>query len=269
MSKLPDPNDLDWGAMSKKQFKYMEIAYELEGEEDERPAKAKKVPHTILLQDALAVAFAAHRINGGYLKETLRHSEPDKPTHFANKQLVKMYFADSGTFIPTDFVPFTVTDEDYDGVDVAREHFKKYMLGVIGDTLTGFQKDVFEAMNHEQIPESKLGLLSYVPELMKREVAESKFKKLLRMEYRDSKDIGTEGSEVEGVVKFLQKQYSEQWNKWNYIADLNGDLVSFMCTYEQYVGERKRIKGKVKSHGKNRSFEVCETRLNYVKLYKV
>lgn len=224
---------------------------------------------TILLQDALAAAFAAHRINGSYLKETLRHSEPGTPTQFSNKQLVKFHLANPGTFIPNDFVPFAVVDEDYDGVDVAREHFKKYMLGVIGNTLTGFQKDVFEAMSHDAVPESKLGLLSYVPELMKREVAESKFKKLVRMEYRDSKDIGVAGSDVEGVAKFLQKNYSEQWNKWNYIADLNGDLVSFMCAYEQYVGERKRIKAKVKAHGKNRSFEVCETRLNYVKLYKV
>lgn len=233
----------------------------------EKPAK--KTTQTIPLQDALAAAFAAYRVNGGYLKETQRHSETDKLTAFANKQLVKFHFADSNTFIPPDFKDFTVVEEDYDGVDVAREHFKKYMLGVIGNSLTGFQKDVFEAMNADHIAESKLGLLSYVPELMKREVEESKLKKLIRMEYRDSKDIGTEGSEVEGVLKVLQKHYSEQWARWNYVADLNGDLVSFMNPYELYVGERRRIKAKVKSHGKNRLFEVCETRLNYVKLYKV
>ena len=42
-----------------------------------------------------------------------------------------------------------------------------------------------------------------------------------------------------------------------------------MNKYEYIVGDRKRIKGKVKGHGKNRNFDVNETRLNYCKLYKV
>lgn len=229
----------------------------------------QKGPKTFPLQDALAAAFAAYRVNGGYAKETLRFSEDKTATVFANKQMLKFHFANPGAFIPEDYKAFTVIAEDYDGVDVAREHFKKYMLGVIGNNLTSFQKDVFEVLNNEDIPESKLGLLSYVPELMKREVEESKFKKLLRMEYRDSQDIGVEGSEVEGVIKILQRHHSEQWDKWNYVADLNGNLVSFMNAFKHSIGDRKRIKGKVKAHGKNRLFDVCETRLNYVKLYKV
>jgi len=237
--------------------------------EDQSKVITPAGPTTFALQDALAAAFAAYRVNSGYLKETVRFSENKDATKFANKQMLKYYFSKPGDFIPQDYINFKVVEDDYDGVDVAREHFKKYMLGVIGGNLSSFQKDVFEAMNNEQIPETKLGLLSYVPELMRREVEESRFKKLLRMEYRDSKDIGSEGSDVEGVIKILQRHYSEQWQKWNYIADLNGDLVSFMNGYKHTVGDRKRIKGKVKAHGKNRSFDVCETRLNYVKLYKV
>ena len=35
------------------------------------------------------------------------------------------------------------------------------------------------------------------------------------------------------------------------------------------IGDMKRIKGKVKAQDKNKLFSANETRLNYVKLYKV
>ena len=42
-----------------------------------------------------------------------------------------------------------------------------------------------------------------------------------------------------------------------------------MNKFDQEVGSMKRIKAKVKAHTKNRLFGANETRLNYVKLYKV
>ena len=37
----------------------------------------------------------------------------------------------------------------------------------------------------------------------------------------------------------------------------------------EIVGEHRKFKGKLKSHDKNRLFEVSETTINYVKIYKV
>jgi hypothetical protein len=89
------------------------------------------------------------------------------------------------------------------------------------------------------------------------------------MEYRNSNHIGELKQPIQGVIKVLSKFYSDRWESYNYVADLNGDLVSFMNKFEYNVGDRKRIKAKVKDHTKNRSFDVNETRLNYTKLYKV
>ena len=50
---------------------------------------------------------------------------------------------------------------------------------------------------------------------------------------------------------------------------MDNNLVSFMNKFEHEVGAMKRIKAKVKSHTKNKLFSANETRLNYVKLYKV
>jgi len=50
---------------------------------------------------------------------------------------------------------------------------------------------------------------------------------------------------------------------------MDGNLVSFMNKYEHEVGSMKRVKAKVKAQTQNKLFSANETRLNYVKLYKV
>ena len=223
---------------------------------------------TFKTQDILAVAFAAYRKNGSYLKHTQRFSTPECETRFANKELVKNHFQDP-IYVPPDYKALTITEADYDAVDVALKHFRRYTLGLIGDQLSGFQLDIYKAVTADEVDGSRLGVLAYVPELVKREVEDAAFKKLLRVEYRNSQYVGSEKDSVEGVVKILSKFHSEQWESNNYVADLAGNLVSFMIKEDITIGDRRRIKAKVKAQSKNRSFDVNETRLNYVKLLKV
>lgn len=269
---LPDPNSLDWGSMSKAEFKRMELAYELEHETNSDRAM-KTVPlKTVPNQEMIALAYAIYRINGNqYVKYTRRFSE-DTPTQFANKELIKYVLAQrtqDNPYLPEDMPNVVVTEEDYASVERARQHMKRYTLEILGDSLSDFQKTVFEAYSADDIPVNKAGIVAYLPQLVDREMEDIAFKKLLRMDYRDSKHIGVEGASVEGVIKILRKNYSEQWEKFNYIADLDGNIVSFMNGYDHPVDSRKRIKAKVKGHAKNRYFTVDETRLNYVKIYKV
>jgi hypothetical protein len=260
--------------MALSQFKKDEIAWELRHEDamlqNALQTRVKKAPvKTVPIQEAMAVAFAAYRVNGEYLKHAQRFSE-DKPTRHANKDMVKFYFAKrAGEYVDPDFVDFAVTEEDYQSVEDARNHFKRYTMDILGDRLSGFQKDVFEVTNLEDVPFNKLGLLSYVPELVKREKHESAVKKTIRIEYRDSQHIGKPGDSVEGVIKILDKRYSQQWESYNYTAVMDGNLVSFMNKFDHAVDSMKRVKAKVRDHTKNRLFSADETRLNYVKLYKV
>jgi len=46
-------------------------------------------------------------------------------------------------WLPPDYNKLEITEVDYDAVDVALKHFRRYTLGVIGGQLTGFQEDVF------------------------------------------------------------------------------------------------------------------------------
>lgn len=275
---LPDPNTLDWGSMSKAEFKRNELAYELEHEDRAIADSRKMEPVTVLPLktmfnvEMLALAYAVYRMNGNqYIKNTRRFSE-GTPTQFANKELMKYIIArktQANPYVPDDVPEVAVTEEDYASVERARQHMKRYTLQILGDSLNDFQKTVFEAYSADNIPVNKAGLIAYLPQLVDREMEDIAFKKLLRMEYRDSAHIRQEKDPVEGVIKILRKSYSEQWEKYNYVADFNGNLVSFMNGFDHPVGSRKRIKAKVKGHTRNRNFSVDETRLNYVKLYKV
>lgn len=218
-------------------------------------------------QKALAVAFMADRLNKGYVKETRRFSE-DVPTVFANKEIVKFFFTEEHNFTPNDYVKAIPNDDDFDSVDIAQKHFRRYSMELLGDNLSDFQKDVFNSISAENVSRSKLGLVAYVPELVRREVKEAKLKKLFRIDYRDSQPVAQPGEAIFGNLKIVDRNWSANWESFNYIADFNGNLVSFMNKIKFDIDQRFNFKAKVKAHGKNRLFDVNETRINYLRKTK-
>jgi hypothetical protein len=224
---------------------------------------------TVSTQDALAVACAMQRINQGYVKETRRFSE-DNPTIFSNKEALKFYFWQGNVdHLPKDFVRPIPTAEDYESVSEIKKWMKRYIMLGLDDNLNDFKKDMIESVSQDEVAVNNLGRVAFIPEFVKRDQHETGLKKEIRVEYRDSQHLGKEKDVVEGVVKILDKRYSSQWESYNYVAVMDGNLVSFMNKFEHEVGAMKRIKAKVKAQTKNRLFDANETRLNYVKIYKV
>jgi hypothetical protein len=273
---LPDPNTLDWGNMSKAEFKRMELAYELE-HEDNAPARrkpAKVVPlKTVPITEALAVAYAAYRINNKtYIKDIRRFEE--KPTQFPNKDLVRYYWekknkTSESQWLPSDFEMFEPTEEDYANVQEALKWMKRYVMLGLGE-LDSFKADMVKELSQDEVPFKGMGRIAFAPEFIARDQHESGLKKTIRVEYRDSQYLGTEKDSVEAVIAILDKRYSAQWESYNYTAvTTEGNLVSFMNKFPYDVGAMLRCKAKVKAQTKNKLFEANETRLNYVKLYKV
>lgn len=277
---LPDPNTLDWGNMSKAEFKRNELAHELAHEDAALKHSHNKnyrtVPlKTVPLTDALAVAYAAYRINGNtYTKDTRRFSCDENKTQFDNKSLVRYYWEKKldtthSKYLPEDFEMFEPTEADYASVQEALKWMKRYVMLGLGE-LDGFKADMVKELSQDEVAVKSMGRIAFAPEFIARDQHEAGLKKTIRVEYRDSKHIEPVGASVETVVEVLDKRYSSQWESYNYICvTTDGNLVSFMNKFEHAVGDRKRIKAKVKSHTKNRLFSADETRLNYVKLYKV
>ena len=225
---------------------------------------------TVPTQEALAMAVAAQRINGAYIKDTRRFSEPDNKTQFSNKEIVKFAFYTETNInhLPKDFVRPTPTADDYAQVAEIHKWMKRYVLLGLGD-LDDFKKDMINSVSQNTVIYNNLGRVAFIPEFVKRDQHESGLKKEIRIEYRNSQYLGKEKDVVEGVVKILDKRFSTQWDSYNYTAVMDGDLVSFMNKFEYNVGDMKRIKAKVKIQTQNKLFSANETRLNYVKLYKV
>ena len=223
---------------------------------------------TIPTQEALAMAVAAQRINGAYIKDTRRFSEPDNKTQFSNKEIVKFAFEQRPGMLPMDFIRPTPTADDYAEVAEIHKWMKRYVLLGLGE-LDDFKKDMIQSVSQDTVIKNNLGRVAFIPEFVKRDQHESGLKKEIRIEYRNSQYLGKEKDVVEGVVKILDKRFSTQWDSYNYTAVMDGDLVSFMNKFEYNVGDMKRIKAKVKIQTQNKLFSANETRLNYVKLYKV
>ena len=223
---------------------------------------------TVSTQDALAIACAAQRINGSYIKDTRRFSEEENKTQFSNKEIVRYFFQTSLDLVPSDFIRPTPTQEDYIEVAEIQKWMKRYVMLGLGD-LDEFKRDMIESVSQDTVGFNNLGRIAFVPEFVKRDKHETGLTKEIRIEYRDSQYLGKEKDVVEGVAKILDKRYSAQWESYNYTAVIDGNLISFMNKFEHNVGDMKRIKAKVKAQTKNKMFSANETRLNYVKLYKV
>ena len=223
---------------------------------------------SVSTQEALAVACAAQRINGGYVKDTRRFSEPDNKTQFANKEIVKFAYHGDPDHLPMDYVRPIPTEEDYVQVVEIQKWMRRYVMLGLAD-LDDFKRDMIESVSQDTVAINNLGRVAFIPEFVKRDKHETGLTKEIRVEYRDSQYLGKEKDVVEGVIKILDKRYSSQWESYNYTAVMDGNLVSFMNKFEHNIGDMKRIKAKVKSQTQNKLFSANETRLNYVKLYKV
>ena len=238
---------------------------------DYTPSKASgALPLKMLqTQEALAVAQAAYRINGyTYVKNTQRYSEEENKTVFANKELVKFFYEEHSEYLPHDYRPFKLEGEDFEAVAEMQKWLKRYIRLGLGD-LSDFKKDMLATVANDTIPKNALGRVAYIPEFVKRDQHETGLKKEIRVEYRNSRYIGNAGDRVEGVIKILDSRYSAMWESYNYTAVMDGNLVSFMNKFEHAIGDMKKFKGKVKEKQVNTLFGANETRLNYVKLYKV
>lgn len=230
----------------------------------------KKTGRQFNTLDVLAVAYAAQRINKGYIKFGSYDYHKNIILSKANKEIVKEHFdCFHGSFRrPEDknYAKVTVLDEDKQAANDARSHFRKYTFGVLANNLNEFQQDLFNAVSADQVSATQLGILAYVPEMVKREKAETSLKNTVKTHFQDSKFLGGIGDKFNGQCTIIAKQYHTAYERFIYTAESNGDILSFFCKYELTEGDVKHINGKIKALVQNKKFKVNETRLNYVRV---
>ena len=212
-------------------------------------------------------AFAAYRVNKGYEKQTRRYSE-DTPTTFSNKELIA-YTVVNGTeqYVPHDFIPLTITNEDRESKKAADKHMRRYTMLALGD-LNDFQNDMFTAYSSDKMSISRVGLIAYLPAFVERELKDKVYKARLKQEFGDSKHL--EGN-VEGNCEILKvirvgRDFDEPF--YMHFGAVDGNLVCFARKEGFAENTTYIIKAKVKAQDSERETGLPMTRINYVKLRK-
>jgi hypothetical protein len=227
----------------------------------------KKYP----IDAALSVSFAVHRANSGYVKNTIKAE--DGVYTWSNKEAVAYTLSarerDAGynkhSWIHPEFTPVAVDQQDVENVELAKNHVKRYMMGLISGKITAFQKDVFDIFSEDHVPANKIALLSYVPELMLREISEKTRNKQIKEEYQNSMHYT---STVSGICEILKSFYMKTAECYVYVCGIDGNLVSFTNSRKIEVGTQHRITGKVKTKDYCKDTGLPQTRLHYVKFKK-
>lgn len=224
----------------------------------------------------IELAFAAYRINSGYVKDTRRYSE-GQPTTYSNKEIVAYSAAHYNqynekdsvlrTWIPSDFIPVKVTDEDRAAKADADRHMRRYTMLALGN-LSDFQQDVFSAYSSERMPVNRVGLIAYLPEFVNRELQDKMYKERLKKEFADSRYYE---NKVEGECEILKvirvsKEFEDPF--YMHFGAVDGNLICFARKEGFAVGKVYVITAKVKGQDRERETGLPMTRVNYVKLKK-
>lgn len=227
---------------------------------------------TVPVRMAIEYAFAAYRVNNGYIRDG---NDADV---FSNKDLVgyslKRKICDSSTFpawVPEKMTVLEVTDEDKKNADIIDEHFKKYMFKSLAGKLGQFENDLYTIVCSESIPITRSGIVAYIPEMINRDKDQWTYEKLLRSEYKDSKPADVK--KIDGIIKILNvRKIKKDFEMFTIvIAGMNGNLYQFyknelsVADKEKYFKITARVSGSTVEY----STKLPVTKLNYVKIKNV
>lgn len=226
---------------------------------------------TISVKIALEYAFAVHRILGGYLKNDGNPSNRDT-LNFAIKNHINKEIKDI-TFkhwIPLDFEMPEVIDEDRQHTENIDQHFKKYMFKSIAGSLNDFEKSAYSAVSKEEIELSELGMIAYVPELVKRDQNRWNIEKIIKQNYKNSKiDSRPYISGNMTIIEVKDITNRATGDKFRIVvAGMDENLYGFSSQKIALGSEGKifNISGKFKHIAKEFYTDLPLTKINYVKV---
>ena len=223
-------------------------------------------------QEVLALAIAAQRINGEYLK---RGGKSDFVTRIEDGEKVQRYtrIKESNRHVIQtleEVVPNIL--EDTELLNAAQSMLDnlnmEFMFKVLGDNMNDFETSIHEflAENDDELYIQKhMGVIAFIPEYVKRDTS----KKELEERSVGSEYVGSKGDKVTIDIEIISKRQATAWAGWNVNAiTSDGNRVSFFTTKDD-LSEMTgifSITAKVKDCGTVwDNSDIKETRLNYVK----
>lgn len=199
-------------------------------------------------------AAAAHRINGGYLKEDqwMHHATPPYIDKVANKNLVKKWLREK------DYVE--VTEADIEQGRAYRRHFAGYTLLAIRGPLNDFQQQALRIANIDEFTGRNMlefAIVACLPSVAERDVTRNEIKKEV---YSSVQLTGEPGDTIVADLTVISSSYSSAYEKHKVIGTIGESFVDFWTSSSMDKGSTVRIKAKIKLLRDDKT-----TQLNYVK----
>lgn len=220
------------------------------------------------LQRVLELSCAAQRANNSYIKEA--ESVFDSQGQFmfikhSNKVLVRNALGLESSNSGPEFAPQTlfVEAEDIAFAEEIQKYYKRLMFSAVkGDN--EFQMEVNTILTLGGVPKNKIGFVSCLPSVYKRDYANNQLEKRIKsLDYEYLASIGTElrdlDSEIIGSVR------SKNFDAYNIDAIIDNKMVSWFSKTDLKHGPCVLVKGKVKDHSTHWKHKNPVTRLNFVK----
>ena len=202
--------------------------------------------------EALALAVAADRVNGGYVKQAEYGDDYKTVTRKANKYMVMDHIKGNELL--------TVTDVDRKSADTLLTHFRGYMMLQLAGKLNEFQQTVFGVIAKDEISiknQYECSIVSCLPKVYRTDLQ----RKELDAKKRSSTPIQEDNFRGEIIIEACR--YSTYYDKFRITARAENKILDFWYreSLEQATGMPYMIKGKVKARRGDGT-----TQLNYVKI---
>jgi hypothetical protein len=200
-----------------------------------------------------ALAVAADRINGGYIKEDVyvMENECRKRIKQANKLMLKEWLRTGVT---------EATEADIEQGRVVRHYFNGLLLKELAGKINDFERQALRIAQMDEFTGKHLlefAIVSCLPAAMIRD----QDKKAVAADIRASTQLqGEVGDRIEGEIEVVRCTYSQEYNRFRITAKLVDSFVDFWYNSGMDVGARVSVKAKIKTvRGDN------TTQIHYVK----
>ena len=199
-----------------------------------------------------ALAVAADRINGSYLKEDQWEEQNGSmvKTKEANKLMVKRWLRE-GTF--------PVTEQDTEEGRRVRQYFNTFIMRELAGKLNDFERQALKLAQKQEFTVRDLydfAVISCLPSVARRDLQRQEIKREI---YQSEQLVGSVGQTIVSDFTVINCWFNQNYSKWRVQGRMGEAFVDFWFSKE-LVGELK-IKGKIKAVRGDKT-----TQLNYVKI---
>ena len=199
-----------------------------------------------------ALAVAAQRINGEYLKEDewLANATPPCRGRDANKRLVKQWLREGSN--PT-------TAADIAEGEQFRSYFNGFLLREISGKINEFERTALKIAQKDEFSSKDMYDFSVIACLPSVAVRDKLRQEVRREVYYSEPVKGNPGDQITSDIVVISCSYSVNYLKWMVQARMGESFVNFWFK-EELRGEL-RIKAKIKQQRGDKT-----TQLNFVKI---